>query len=120
MIRKARAVWRGSGRAGNGDLSDGFKCYVWLTASVLLASFHLGPQAQGKELDVEYPTFYRTIQVDGVDQRAYLEGKSAKSARDTFFYYGPDSLGGAVQELEAVLLDGRKLRELRARRRRNL
>ena len=25
--------------------------------------------------------------LDGVDQRAYLEGTSEKSARDTFFYY---------------------------------
>jgi arylsulfatase len=25
--------------------------------------------------------------LDGVDQRDYLEGKSEKSAHDTFFYY---------------------------------
>ena len=37
-------------------------------------------------------------------------------ARYLLLLHGSDSVGGAVQELEAVLLDGRQLRELRARR----
>src|SRR5207237_9281818 len=34
----------------------------------------------------EYPGIVKTT-LDGVNQRDYLEGKSDKSARDTFFYY---------------------------------
>ncbi len=33
-----------------------------------------------------YPGIVKTT-LDGVDQRDYLEGKTEKSARDTFFYY---------------------------------
>ena len=34
----------------------------------------------------EYPGIVKT-KLDGVNQRDYLEGKTEKSARDTFFYY---------------------------------
>src|SRR3954471_9821347 len=37
-----------------------------LVVSVMLASFQLLAQAQGKERPVEHPTFYRTIQIDGL------------------------------------------------------
>jgi pimeloyl-ACP methyl ester carboxylesterase len=37
-----------------------------LVASVVLASFQLPAQAQGKERPVEHLTFYRTIQIDGL------------------------------------------------------
>ena len=62
-----------------------------------------------------YPGIVKTT-LDGVDQRDYLEGTSAKSARDNFFYYtGSDTFGGALQELEDLLLDGGGLCKLRAR-----
>src|SRR5260370_18396261 len=35
-----------------------------LVVSVMLASFQLLAQAQGKERPVEHPTFYRTTQID--------------------------------------------------------
>ena len=55
-----------------------------------------------------YPGIVKT-KLDGVNQLDYLSGKSEKSARDTFFYYtGPQSVGGAVQELEVLLHDGRR------------
>ena len=36
------------------------------------------------------------------------EGKSEKSARETFFYYSGTCLGGALQELEDVLQHGQE------------
>jgi len=39
---------------------------VTLVVSVMLASFELSAHAQGKEGPAEYPTFYRTIQIDGL------------------------------------------------------
>ncbi len=46
-------------------------------------------RATGSNKQIEagkYPGIVKTT-LDGVDQREYLEGTSAKSARDTFFYY---------------------------------
>ncbi len=46
-------------------------------------------QGDGLKKQIEggkYPGIVKTT-LDGVDQRNYLEGKSDKSARDTFFYY---------------------------------
>ena len=37
-----------------------------LVVSAMLASFQLLAQAQGKQRPVEHPTFYRTIQIDGL------------------------------------------------------
>src|SRR3989442_14582222 len=37
-----------------------------LVVSVMLASFQLLAQVQGKERPVEYPTFYRTTQINGL------------------------------------------------------
>ena len=48
-----------------------------------------GPKGDGLKKKIEsgsYPGIVKTT-LDGVDQRDYLEGKSEKSARDTFFYY---------------------------------
>jgi len=44
-----------------------FCCMIRILAtSVLTASFLLLGQAQGKERPVEYPTAYRTVQIDGL------------------------------------------------------
>src|SRR5881394_1610764 len=40
--------------------------YLALVVSVMLASFQLLAQAKGKEPSMERPTFYRTIQIDGL------------------------------------------------------
>ena len=45
-----------------------------------------GRRAQEADRGRHYPGIVKTT-LDGVDQRDYLEGKSEKSARDTFFYY---------------------------------
>src|SRR6202140_5575210 len=41
-------------------------CAVVMATSVMPASFQLPAQAQGKERPMEPPTFYRTIQIDGL------------------------------------------------------
>ncbi len=69
--------------------SDIFASLDWLPTFVDIAG---GPKGDGLKKQIEagkYPGIVKTT-LDGVDQRDYLEGKSAKSARDTFFYYtGP-------------------------------
>src|SRR5437870_5402264 len=58
----------------------------WLPTFVDIAG---GPKGDGLKKQIEagqYPGIVKTT-LDGVDQRDYLEGKSDKSARDTFFYY---------------------------------
>ena len=45
-----------------------------------------GRRAEEADRGGQYPGIVKTT-LDGVDQRDYLEGKSEKSARDTFFYY---------------------------------
>ena len=67
-------------------LSDIFASLDWLPTLVDIAG---GPKGDGLKKQIEagkYPGIVKTT-LDGVDQRDYLEGKSAKSARDTFFYY---------------------------------
>jgi arylsulfatase len=70
-------------------LDDIFASLDWLPTFVDIAG---GPKGDGlkKQLEVgKYPGIVKTT-LDGVDQREYLEGTSARSARDTFFYYtGP-------------------------------
>jgi arylsulfatase len=66
--------------------SDIFASLDWLPTLVDIAG---GPKGDGLKKQIEagkYPGIVKTT-LDGVDQREYLEGGSAKSARDTFFYY---------------------------------
>jgi arylsulfatase A-like enzyme len=66
-----------------------FASLDWLPTFVDIAG---GPKGDELKQQIEagkYPGIVKTT-LDGVDQRDYLEGKSEKSARDTFFYYsGP-------------------------------
>src|SRR5215468_10081570 len=66
-----------------------FASLDWLPTLVNIAG---GPKGDGLKKQIEagtYPGIVKTT-LDGVDQRDYLEGKSAKSAREVFFYYsGP-------------------------------
>jgi len=66
--------------------NDIFASLDWLPTLVNIAG---GTKGDGLKKQIEagqYPGIVKTT-LDGVDQRDYLEGKSEKSARDTFFYY---------------------------------
>jgi arylsulfatase A-like enzyme len=66
--------------------NDIFAALDWLPTFVDIAG---GPKGNGLKAQIEkgaYPGIAKTT-LDGIDQRDYLEGKSDKSARDTFFYY---------------------------------
>ncbi len=80
--------WPGHIKPGT-VLSDIFASLDWVPTLVDLAG---GPKGDALKQQIEagkYPGIVKTT-LDGVDQRAYLEGTSPKSARDTFFYYtGP-------------------------------
>ena len=66
-----------------------FASLDWVPTLVDIAG---GPKGDGLKEQIQagkYPGIVKTT-LDGVDQRAYLEGTSKDSARDTFFYYtGP-------------------------------
>ena len=66
--------------------NDIFASLDWVPTLVDIAG---GPKGDGLKKQIEagqYPGILKTT-LDGVDQRDFLEGKSQKSARDTFFYY---------------------------------
>src|SRR5450631_1443487 len=63
-----------------------FSALDWLPTLVDIAG---GPKGDALKKQIEagtYPGIVKTT-LDGVDQRAYLEGTSEKSAREVFFYY---------------------------------
>ena len=63
-----------------------FASLDWVPTLVDIAG---GPKGDALKKQIEagkYPGIVKTT-LDGVDQRAYLEGKSEKSAREVFFYY---------------------------------
>ncbi len=77
--------WPGHIKPGT-VLNDIFASLDWVPTFADIAG---GPKGDGLKQQIEagkYPGIVKTT-LDGVDQRAYLEGTSAKSARDTFFYY---------------------------------
>jgi arylsulfatase A-like enzyme len=66
--------------------SELFASLDWLPTFVDIAG---GPKGDDLKAQIEkgnYPGIVKTT-LDGVDQRAYLEGTSDKSARDYFFYF---------------------------------
>ena len=84
---RAPCVIRWAGHIKPGTvLNDIFASLDWVPTFVDIAG---GPKGNELKLQIEggkYPGIVKTT-LDGVDQRAYLEGTSPKSARDTFFYY---------------------------------
>jgi arylsulfatase len=63
-----------------------FAALDWLPTLVNIAG---GPKGDGLKKQIEagqYPGIVKTT-LDGVDQRDFLEGKSAKSAREVFYYF---------------------------------
>jgi len=84
---RAPLVIRWPGHIKPGRILDGiFASLDWLPTLVDIAG---GPKDDSLKHMIEagkYPGIVKTT-LDGVDQRAYLEGTSATSARDVFFYY---------------------------------
>src|SRR5580692_4492884 len=84
---RAPAVIRWPGHIKPGTVyTEIFASLDWLPTLVDIAG---GPKGDALKKQIEagqYPGIVKTT-LDGFDQREYLEGNSAKSARDTFFYY---------------------------------
>jgi arylsulfatase A-like enzyme len=80
-------VIRWPGRIQPGTLkTELFASLDWLPTFVEIAG---GPKGNDLKAQIErgaYPGIVKTT-LDGVNQLAYLEGRSEKSARDYFFYY---------------------------------
>jgi len=66
--------------------NDIFASLDWLPTFVDIAGGAKGNELKAQIEKGAYPGIVKTT-LDGVNQRDYLEGKSDKSARDTFFYY---------------------------------
>ena len=66
--------------------NDIFASLDWLPTFVDIAGGPKGNELKAQIEKGDYPGIAKTT-LDGVNQRDYLEGKSDKSARDTFFYY---------------------------------
>ena len=83
-------VMRWPGHIKPGTVKDQmFSALDWVPTLVEIAG---GPKGDGLKKQIEagsYPGILKTT-LDGVNQLAYLEGTSEKSARDVFFYFsGP-------------------------------
>src|SRR5213596_1589255 len=84
---RAPLVVRWPGHIRPGTVKDQmFAALDWVPTLVDIAG---GPKGDALKKRIEagqYPGIVKTT-LDGVDQRDYLEGKTDKSARETFFYY---------------------------------
>jgi arylsulfatase A-like enzyme len=83
------ARWPGHIKPGQ-TTNEMFAALDWLPTLVDIAG---GPKGDGLKKQIEagqYPGILKTT-LDGFDQRDFLEGNTANSARNIFFYYsGPD------------------------------
>ena len=85
---RAPAVIRWPGVIKPGTvLNDIFASYDWLPTFVGIAGGAKGNDLNKQIMAGKYPGIVKT-KLNGVNQLDYLTGKSATSARDTFFYYG--------------------------------
>ena len=78
--------WPGHIKPGT-VLNDIFASYDWMPTFVEIAGGPKGNALNDQIMAGKYPGIVKT-KLQGVNQIDYLTGKSAKSARDTFFYYG--------------------------------
>ena len=78
--------WPGHIKPGT-VLNDIFASYDWMPTFVEIAGGAKGNALNEQIMAGKYPGIVKT-KLNGVNQLDYLTGKSAKSARDTFFYYG--------------------------------
>ncbi len=85
---RAPAVIRWPGHIKPGTvLNDIFASYDWMPTFVEIAGGAKGNDLNKQIMAGKYPGIVKT-KLQGVNQLDYLTGKSEKSARDTFFYYG--------------------------------
>jgi len=77
--------WPGHIKPGT-VMKEIFASLDWLPTFVDIAGGAKGNELKAQIEKGAYPGIVKTT-LDGVNQRDYLEGKSEKSARDTFFYY---------------------------------
>ncbi len=85
---RAPAVIRWPGQIKPGTiLNDMFASYDWMPTFVEIAGGPKGNALNEQIMAGKYPGIVKT-KLNGVNQLDYLTGKSATSARDTFFYYG--------------------------------
>ena len=84
---RAPMVIRWAGHIKPGTIKNQiFASLDWLPTLVDIAGGPKGDELKKQIEAGQYPKIVKTT-LDGVDQRAYLEGTSDKSARDVFFYY---------------------------------
>src|SRR5712691_6535553 len=76
---------------------------IALVASVVLASFQLPAQAPGKGRPMEHPTFYRTIQVDGLS--IFYREAGPKDAPTLLLLHGLPSSSRMFEPLFSRLSD---------------
>ena len=85
---RAPALIRWPGKIKPGTvLNDIFASYDWMPTFVEIAGGAKGNGLNEQIMAGKYPGIVKT-KLNGVNQLDYLTGKSATSARDTFFYYG--------------------------------
>jgi pimeloyl-ACP methyl ester carboxylesterase len=77
--------------------------YLALVVSVMLASFQFLAQAKGKEPSMERPTFYRTIQIDGLS--IFYREAGPKEAPVLLLLHGLPSSSRMFEPLFARLSD---------------
>src|SRR3981081_3675799 len=78
-------------------------CAVVMAISVMPASLQLLAQAQGKERPMEHPTFYRTIQIDGLS--IFYREAGPKDAPTLLLLHGLPSSSRMFEPLFARLSD---------------
>lgn len=84
---RAPCVIRWPGHIKSGTIYDQmFAALDWVPTLVDIAGGPKGDELNKQIMGGKYKGIVKT-KLDGVDQSDYLEGKSEKSARDTFFYY---------------------------------
>ena len=84
---RAPMVVRWPGHIAPGTLkTEIFASLDWMPTLVDIAGGAKGNDLKAQIEKGDYPGIVKTT-LDGVNQRAYIEGQSPKSARDTFFYY---------------------------------
>ena len=85
---RAPCVIRWPGHIKPGTVLDNiFASYDWMPTFVEIAGGAKGNALNEQIMAGKYPGIVKT-KLQGVNQIDYLTGKSDKSARDTFFYYG--------------------------------
>ena len=82
-----------------------FASLDWVPTLVDIAGGPKGDELKAQIERGEYPGIVKTT-LDGINQRAFLEGEAELRARPLLLLFEQDPVGGALQELEDVLRDG--------------